>query len=114
LEAFEAPDNYKKTMRGEDFLMYDSGPGIQRSIIFTTTSNLALMSESQHWYADGTFKVTPPLFNQIYTIHAVKYSNVIPTVLVLMTDRNPTSYVPILMELNKLNPDLKPLTVMTI
>ena len=63
--------------------------------------------------ADGTFKATPPLFNQIYTIHAVKYSNVIPTVFVLMSDRNTTSYVRILTESNKLNPNLKPLTVMT-
>lgn len=113
LEVLEIPDNYRKTLRGEDFLMYDSGPGNKRCIIFTTTRNLALMSECPNWYADGTFKATPPLFNQIYTIHAVKYSNVIPTVFVLMTDRNTTSYVRILMELNKLNPGLKPLTVMT-
>ena len=113
LEVLDIPNNYKKTLRGEDFMMYDSGPSVQRYIIFTTTRNLALMSECPNWYADGTFKATPPLFNQVYTIHAVKYSNVIPTVFVLMSDRNTTSYVRILTELNKLNPNLKPLTVMT-
>src|SRR6218665_971288 len=72
-----------------------------------------LMSECPNWYADGTFKSTPPLFNQLYTIHTVKYSSVIPTVFILMNDRSTNSYVRVFMELNKLNENLKPLSVMT-
>src|SRR6218665_846751 len=75
--------------------------------------HVRLMSECPNWYADGTFKCTPPLFNQLYTIHAVKYSSVIPTVFILMNDRSTNSYVRVFMELNKLNENLKPLSVMT-
>ena len=113
LDELEIPDAYKKTMKGDDFLKFDSGSGPHRILIFTTSANLRLMSDCQNWYADGTFKCTPPLFNQVYTIHAVKYSSVIPTVFVLMTDRSTNSYIRVLMELNKLNPNLKPNTVMT-
>jgi hypothetical protein len=107
------PDVYKKTLKGDDFLKYDSGSGPNRILIFTTSSNLQLMSDCPNWYADGTFKCTPPLFNQLYTIHAVQYSSVIPTVFILMTDRSTTSYIRVLMELNKLQVTLKPKSVMT-
>src|SRR6218665_993066 len=59
--------------------------------------HVRLMSECPNWYADGTFKCTPPLFNQLYTIHAVKYSSVIPTVFILMNDRSTNSYVRVFM-----------------
>jgi hypothetical protein len=107
------PDVYKKPLKGDDFLKYDSGSGPNRILIFTTSSNLQLMSDCPNWYADGTFKCTPPLFNQLYTIHAVQYSSVIPTVFILMTDRSTTSYIRVLMELNKLQVTLKPKSVMT-
>jgi hypothetical protein len=107
------PDVYKKTMKGDDFLKYDSGSAPNRILIFTTSDNLKLMSECPNWYADGTFKCTPPLFNQLYTIHAVKYSSVIPTVFILMTDRSTNSYVRVLTALNQLKPNLQPKSVMT-
>src|SRR6218665_3428844 len=65
--------------------------------------HVRLMSECTNWY----------VFNQLYTIHAVKYSSVIPTVSILMNDRSTNSYVRVFMELNKLNENLKPLSVMT-
>ena len=113
LDELVIPDVYKKTIKGEQFLMYDSGSGPHRILIFTTTDNLKLMSECPNWYADSTFKCTPPLFNQVYTIHAAKYSSVIPTVFVLMTNRSSNTYIKVLMELDKLNPNLKPKSVMT-
>lgn len=113
LDDLEIPDVYKKTIKGDDFLKYDSGSGPHRILIFTTANNLQLMSECPNWYADGTFKCTPPLFNQLYTIHAVQYSSVIPAVFILMTDRSTNSYIRVLMELNKLNTNLKPKSVMT-
>lgn len=113
LDDLVIPEAYKKTIKGAEFLKYDSGAGPHRFLIFTTSENLQLMSQCENWYADGTFKCTPPLFNQLYTIHAVKYSNVIPTVFILMTDRSATSYIRVLTELNNLNSALQPKTVMT-
>jgi len=53
------------------------GVSEQRIIIFYTSDSLDLMSESDHWFSDSTFKSAPPIFNQIYTIiHLLKYNSV--------------------------------------
>lgn len=72
-----------------------------------------MMSQCHHWYCDGTFKTTPPLFTQIYTIHAVKYNNVIPTVFVLMSERSTNSYVRALSQVKNLQVNLNPVSIMT-
>ncbi len=46
--------SFKKTDRGEDFVLYED----EKLIIFTTTSNLSALKGSKHWFADGTFKVS--------------------------------------------------------
>ena len=32
----------------------------------------SILRDSQRWYADGTFKVVPQQFYQLYTLHAEK------------------------------------------
>ena len=84
------------SLRGEAFLLYDSGPGQHRSLIFSTQRNLDLMARCPNWYADGTFKTAPPLFQQLFTIlllFTVHYICVIPTVFMLMTARCTNAYV---------------------
>jgi hypothetical protein len=51
------PENLKKTYRGEDFLLYEDN----EMMIFTTKTNLSILKQSKHWFADGTFKVSYPL-----------------------------------------------------
>ncbi|CAG0892196.1 unnamed protein product [Darwinula stevensoni] len=55
--------------------------------------NLQLLRCSEHWYANGTFKIVPPLFEQLYTIHGVEANNSVPLVYALLGDeeRNPKS-----------------------
>lgn len=113
LQDLELPDNFKRTMAGNDFLLYDSGPGQHRTLIFSTMRNLDLMSQCPHWYCDGTFKTTPPLFTQIYTIHALKFNNVIPTVFILMSERSTSSYIRALTKVKNLHTNLRPLSIMT-
>jgi len=52
-------DDLKKTCRGEDFLLYED----KEMIIFTTKTNLSILKQSKHWFADGTFKVSYQLRN---------------------------------------------------
>ncbi|XP_072400820.1 uncharacterized protein [Diabrotica undecimpunctata] len=70
------------------------------------------MEQCDHWYADGTFNSAPPLFSQIYTIHGVRYSNVIPTVFALLTNKTQETYTRVFQQLKVLNPALRPLTIM--
>ena len=53
---------------------------------------LSLLEESQSWYADGTFKVVPEQFFQLYTIHAKKDSMIIPCVSALLTNKSELTY----------------------
>lgn len=107
------PDEYQNTFAGEKFLLHDSGAGEGRILIFSTKRNLDLMSSCRNWYADGTFKVSPPLFAQVYTIHGVQYSNVVPTLYALLPNKSEETYVKLLSALKDLKPDLQPQTVMT-
>ncbi|KAK4884135.1 hypothetical protein RN001_000406 [Aquatica leii] len=63
------PDEYLQDSRGEPFLLFDSGLSEDRILLFSTERNLSYMEHSRQWYIDGTFKVAPPLFHQVYTIH---------------------------------------------
>ena len=46
---------------GENFLKYDSGPGNDRILIFSTTKNLEVLAEASSWFIDATFKVVPDI-----------------------------------------------------
>ncbi|CAF2781682.1 unnamed protein product [Rotaria sp. Silwood2] len=48
------PENLKKTYRGEDFTLHED----EHLIIFTTKTNLSILKQNKHWFADGTFKVS--------------------------------------------------------
>ena len=72
LDALEIPDRYATTLDGAQFLLFDSGPGNNRILIFSTATNMQMLSQSQHWYGDGTFKTVPLLFEQMYTIHGIE------------------------------------------
>ena len=56
----------------QQFLLFDSGPSAHRTMIFSTTNNLNLMADSEHWFDNATFKTSHPLFQQIYTIHGMR------------------------------------------
>ena len=113
LDELTLPIEYTKTLKGENFLIFDSGTGSQRVLMFSTAGNLDLLAQCSSWYADGTFKTSPPLFQQIYTIHVRKYNTIIPVVYILMNSKSTSSYVSILTELNNIRPGLNPETIMT-
>ena len=46
LELLTLPEEYKRTSKGEQFLLYDSGPVSQRIIIFGTQRNLEMLQLS--------------------------------------------------------------------
>lgn len=50
------------------FLLYDSGPGAERILIFSTNRNLEYLKRVEALLTDGTFDIVPSLFEQLYTI----------------------------------------------
>ncbi|XP_031327714.1 uncharacterized protein LOC116158974 [Photinus pyralis] len=97
----------------EPFLLFDNGPDTEhRILIFSTQRNLELLERCEHWYADGTFKTTPPLFTQVYTIHGVRFNTCIPSVFVLLPGKSKVLYQEMIQALKGLRPNLKPSTIM--
>ena len=72
-------NEFQSTSNGDRFLLYDSGVGdANRIIIFATDECLDLHKQSDHWFADGTFSVSPAIFFQVYTVHAICNGKVVP------------------------------------
>ena len=71
------PDRYKFTLNS--FLLFDSGEGdMHRMMLFGTSKFPSILRESDNWYCDGTFKVVPEHFFQLYTIHARRDGYTLP------------------------------------
>jgi hypothetical protein len=107
------PVDYENTSLGVKFLQFDNGNADDRILIFATSDNLDRLASCNHWYADGTFKSTPPLFAQVYAIHGLKYNKVIPSVFALLPNKTEATYNRLLAALKSLRPSLNPETVMT-
>ena len=56
--------------------------------MFATPKMLLKLKTYESWYADGTFKVAPQQFHQLYTIHAEKDGYIFLCVYVLVTEKN--------------------------
>lgn len=64
---------HQLTTKGEMFLLHDIQQPDGRTMIFATKENLRFLSNCSHWYMDGTFKIAPKLFTQLYSIHGISW-----------------------------------------
>ena len=86
------PEGFTTLPNGDEFLYFDSGNVENRIMIFSTQRNLQLLAESQHWYADGTFKTVPLSFFLLYTLHGLKENISLPLVYALLPDKSQETY----------------------
>ena len=106
------PSSLKVTHRGDGFLLFDSGEGdIHRLLLFCTSNFLSILKESSNWYCDGTFKVVPEQFMQIYTIHAEREGYIFPCVYGLLQAKNEVTYDRMNLKLLELEPTLNPTSI---
>ncbi|XP_029848582.2 uncharacterized protein LOC115330735 [Ixodes scapularis] len=97
LQDVVIPDEYAVNKDGAPFLLHDSGAtDAERFIVFCSPDMLALLGSSRQWFADGTFKVAPALFYQLYTVHCKVNGAVIPAVYVLMRSKTEAAYTKLL------------------
>ncbi|XP_077294150.1 uncharacterized protein LOC143916777 [Arctopsyche grandis] len=110
------------TNQPEQFLQWDSGSatnGEDRILMFTTQTNLDFLRSCQGVLMDGTFKTTPHLFTQLYTIHGTrlegpdrKPGKAIPLVFLVLPNKNEETYVRAFHKLKTLLPGWEPDRVM--
>lgn len=107
------PDTLKVTTRSENFLLWDSGDQDEnRLFMFGTSANLQLLQQYSHWFMDGTFKVSPDVFLQVFTIHALIDNRSIPLIYVLMRTKAQVDYERVFRKLLELRPSLTPTSVL--
>ena len=110
-----------RNIDNEVFLVKDSAFNDERILLFTTSSNVALLKESVNWIMDGTFKTVPTLFHQLYSIHAMvgtgENAKVLPLVYALMTSKSEECYIRLFQDLNDFaaenNHELNPQFILT-
>ena len=73
---------------------------------------LSLLRESQSWHADGTIKVVPEQFFQLYTINAQKGGIIITCVYALLTNKSELIYTTLFTKLFDIRPELNPFFIM--
>ena len=81
--------------------------------MFGTMANLNLLQQHDHWLIDGTFKVAPTIFCQVFTIHALIDGSAYPLVYILLPDKSEESYTRVLRKLKELHPSLNPASIMS-
>ncbi|CAF4772830.1 unnamed protein product [Rotaria socialis] len=61
-------------------------------IILSSDDDLDRLSNSEFWHADGTFKIAPHLFYQLYTIHGVICGRALPSVYCIISGKSEEIY----------------------
>lgn len=108
------PQALQTTLRGMPFMLWDSGAvDPNRILMFGSKENLDSLKTHQHWFIDGTFKVAPKLFFQVFTIHSLVEHKALPMVYALMTDKTEASYNRLFDGLKNLQPALNPKSIMS-
>lgn len=104
---FEMPVKFGTMVR------FDSGPGPDRMIVLGCDELLDGLGRSDVWIADGTFKVVPSVFFQLYSIHFNFGAGINPAGLYcLVTDKTAATYGRVLERLRDIVPFAKPKTVL--
>jgi hypothetical protein len=94
LGDIDMPNSLVFTTSGDNFLILDSGADDgSRILVFGTLQNLALLETNRNWFIDGTFTVSPSVFCQVFTIHALLGTAALPMVYALLPDKTEQTYI---------------------
>ena len=85
-------DEWSQTESGEHFILIDDISEGSRIIVFGTDDSLHRLCASDIASIDGTFKVCPRVFYQLYDIHSHMYGTVLPELFCLLPDKKAATY----------------------
>ncbi|XP_038653015.1 uncharacterized protein LOC119965989 [Scyliorhinus canicula] len=116
LHQLAIPDEYAtyetEPNQKELFLLKDSGPGEDRILLFGRRSWLQQLSSSEVWYCDGTFKIAPKLFSQVYIVLAQKFGGVIPVLYALLPNKQKVTYSRVFEMIKEIEPTVNPKSIL--
>lgn len=100
---FEMPSHF------QDLVLFDSGPGENRMIIMGCNELLDALARAEFWFADGTFKVVPTIYFQLYSVHFTFQPGLTPAALyVLLANKTEATYATMMQEIKRLIPLAQP------
>ena len=79
-----------KNSRDEKILLHNAED--KSFIIFGTVTNLEMLSSCKYWMADGTFKIVPKMYSQLFTIFGFIHGCYYPFLYILMVDKKQITY----------------------
>ena len=77
-------------------------PGDDRILIFASREQLHKLQAAQDFLVDGTFKVVPEIFYQLFIIHAIYRQHTIPVVCALLRRKDAGTYSRLFDEIDKI------------
>ena len=86
--------------------------GDDRIIVFASNEQLSILRSARHFMSDGTFKVVPEIFYQLYIIHAVYRDHVLPLCYALLRRKDASTYDRLFNEILKFVPEWAPDSMM--
>ncbi|XP_018495402.1 uncharacterized protein LOC108864374 [Galendromus occidentalis] len=91
-EEINLDDQWTKTSTGANFLLFDDG-SINRILGFSTNDLIISLCEASTVFMDGTFRVVPTIFSQLYTIHGFFRVQMAPFAYFLLPDKSKETYM---------------------
>jgi hypothetical protein len=96
----------------EEFLLWDSGEQDENRIfLFGRQSNGDWSNQMERLYVDGTFRLAPALFSQIYVIMADRGGFVLPVLYALLPNKEGRTYLRMFEAIKDLWPHLNPSSI---
>ena len=87
-EAVSLQGEWIQTSRGDNFLLHSDST----KLIFTTQTNLKILTNSTTLLMDGTSKVVQRIYSRLFTIHRLYRGFYIPLVYCLLPDKRRETY----------------------
>ena len=81
-----------------------------RILIFSTDESLNFLASADDWFMDETFKVAPPQFAQLYTMHGLSGTHHIIGCYELLPNKTRETYMELLQQVNQLTNGFQPQT----
>ncbi|XP_076069722.1 uncharacterized protein LOC143041600 [Oratosquilla oratoria] len=108
------PDQYCYLDNGLKWLQFDSGEhNAERILIFATDSGIGDIIRAKNWAVDGTFKCSPIIYYQLYTLHIQDNDISVPRMFALLPNKTQDTYNRLFTTIKELLHNVKPAIVMT-
>ncbi|KRX23479.1 hypothetical protein T07_4504 [Trichinella nelsoni] len=90
-QDLQIPVPFRTTIKADDdFLLWQSAS--RHILVFATGYNIRLLAAMRTWGMNGTFKIVPQWYQQLFTIHAFAAGKLVPAVYCLCTDKDIGTY----------------------